>query len=310
MKPMIDHNPYPQPNSNTVCSWEGYLYFVYEREAMRIARENDYKGALSEDPTLCEYRFTNIRRRDDRMTQWFIEHLIQPFVNRQDLWFTLLIARLVNWPPTLQRLLANNVIPCEPKDFNPTLFSYTVESLKGDGKVFGNAYMVYPTMKDPGSLKSYRIAKHIIGDAVLKASQINYALWDAEMREPCIERFVAELSTVFGVSTFTAGQVAADLTYDPGHLGNAVDLYCYAPLGPGSQAGLNLLHKRKLTLSWNQADFNAALMEANEKIAEELDITDLTLHDVQNTMCEYSKYAKSTLKIARPRRLYTPELAY
>jgi len=62
---MIDHNPYPRPTAETVCSWPGYLYMVWEREAMRLAKENGHT-VLTEDPILARYRFTNIRRRDDR----------------------------------------------------------------------------------------------------------------------------------------------------------------------------------------------------------------------------------------------------
>lgn len=302
---MIEDNPYEQSTQNTVCTWEGYLYFVWEREAIRRYKELGRYATL--DTILLNYRFTNIRRRDDRMTQWMLKHLMQPFKKRADLWFTMLIARLVNWPPTLQSLLDYGVIPCNPIDFSPERFSEVVEDCKLEGKVFGSAYMIYPTMMDPGGKKSYAVAKYIIGDAVKQCDLIDNALWESE---PSVERFVTALSKVFGVSTFIAGQVAADLTYVDDHLDGASDLYSYAPLGPGSQLGLNLLLGHKRNHMWSQQEFNSTLMLANVKISDELDITDLTLHDVQNTMCEYSKYAQAVLGIKRPRRLYTSETAY
>ncbi len=302
---MIEDNPYEQPTQNTVCTWEGYLYFVWEREAIRRYKELGCYVTL--DIVLRDYRFTNIRRRDDRMTQWMLEHLMQPFKKRADLWFTMLIARLVNWPPTLQALLDCCVIPCNPIDFSPERFSEVIEDCKLEGKVFGSAYMIYPTMMDPGGKKSYAVAKYIIGDAVKQCDLIDNALWESE---PSVERFVTALSKVFGISTFIAGQVAADLTYVDDHLDGASDLYSYAPLGPGSQLGLNLLLGHKRNHMWLQQDFNSTLMQANAKIRDELDIIDLTLHDVQNTMCEYSKYAQAVLGIKRPRRLYTSETAY
>lgn len=232
---------------------------------------------------------------------------MQPFKKRADLWFTMLIARLVNWPPTLHALLNYGIIPSNPIDFSPERFSEVVEACKLGGKVFGSAYMIYPTMMDPGGKKSYAVAKYIIGDAVKQCDSIDNALWDDD---PSVERFVTTLSKVFGVSTFIAGQVAADLTYVDDHLSGAFDIYSYAPLGPGSQLGLNLLLGHKRNHMWSQQDFNKTLMLANAKIRDELDIADLTLHDVQNTMCEYSKYAQAVLGIKRPRRLYTSETAY
>jgi len=309
---MLDHNPYHRLTAETVCSWSGYLYFVYEREAIRLARENEYAGPLTEDPVLLKYRFTNIRRRDDRMTKWFITHLIEPAVEDGDenLWFTLLIARLINWPPTLQALLDAGVLPCTPESFDAEMFIETVEACKEDGaKVYGAAYMVYPTMMNPGGNKSESLAKYIIGSAIDYRRAIKSALFPA-YDEPSIERFVDSLSHCFGISTFIAGQVAADLSYTPGHFGEAVDLYTYAPLGPGSQVGLNYLHGKPLVHTWKQDDFNTALAEANERICEELDITDLTLHDVQNTMCEFSKYARTVLGTGNPRSTYKTETAY
>jgi hypothetical protein len=301
---MIDHNPYPQPDASTVCSWEGYLYFVFEREAMRIAKENGYAGELTNDQVLHDYRFTNIRRKDDRMSKWIIEHIIHPGTDNEHLWFTLLITRLVNWPPTLQALIDCCVIPCVPEKFDPVRFSEVIEDCKLDGKVFGSAYMIYPTMMEPGGTKSSAVAKYIIGDAVKKANYINSHLWE---HKPSVERMVTALSQCFGVSTFIVGQVVADLTYTGLDF---EDLYSYAPLGPGSQEGLNLLFGLKKHHMWSQSEFNYTLMQANVKIYNELDITDLTLHDVQNTMSEFSKYAKAVLGERRPRRLYSPETAY
>jgi len=308
---MRNSNPYPRPTAETVASWPGYLYMVWEREAMRIAKENGH-AVLTDDPVLARYRFTNIRRRDDRMTKWFIEHLIEPAVENGDrhLWFTLLIGRLINWPPTLQALLNADVIPCRPHEFDADRFSAVLEGQKAKGlKVYGEAYMCYPTMKDPGGIKSASIAKYIIGDAVKRAPDIHTQVW-APYEEPSIERAVEALSQCFGIGTFIAGQVAADMSYTPGHLGEATDLYSWAPLGPGSQRGLNFLYGKVLNHTWKQGDFNTALSEANLRVYNELDISDLTLHDQQNCACEFSKYVKAVQGLGKPKSTYRSQTAY
>jgi hypothetical protein len=309
---MIDVCPYPRPDAKNVTSLEGLLYFVWEREAVRVAKEGDWPlDQLTNDPVLKKYKFTNIRRRDDRVSQWIIEHLIQPNVGNKNLWFTLLIARLINWPPTLQALLDMNVIPCAPnplhsgRTFNAAEFSRVIEELKADKtKVYSGAYMVYPTKMDVGGNKSSAIAKHIIGDVIKNCESIYDSIW--ECGEPSIERFVEALSQCFGLSTFMAGQVAADLTYCE-HLSGAVDLYTYAPIGPGSSRGLNYLKGRRPFASWGQKDFNAALIEIRDQIVEQLHIEDMTLHDVQNVMCEFSKYCRCVLNEGVPKTIYKPE---
>jgi hypothetical protein len=288
---------------------EGLLYFIWEREAIRLARENGHSAPWTKDRVLDKYKFTNIRRSDDRVSQWVIDKLITPNSERADLWFTLLIARLINWPPTLQALIDKRVIPCTPQEFDADMFEHTLERIKNDGKkVYSGAYMLYPTKMEPGGNKSRAVAKYIIGSAVENAESINSSLWEAGATT--IERFVAELSKCFGISTFIAGQVAADLTYALGHLDTAEDLYSYAPVGPGSSRGLNYLLGKSPYATWKQKEFNAELSIVFSEIIDKLEIVDMTLHDVQNCMCEFSKYCRAVLSEGKPKTNYQPETEF
>lgn len=299
--------PYPKPNPTTVCSMPALLYFIWEREVIRIVREGGGERPYTTDPVLDKYKFTNIRRRDDRVTKWIIEHIIKPNENRQDLWFILLITRLINWPPTLQRLIDDGILFREAGDFNPQEFSESVERLKGEGKkVYSGAYMVYPTKMDPGGVKSLAVAKHIIAPVLNIGDEIDYALFRTL---PLISEFVSELSSSFGISTFMAGQVAADLTYCT-QLGSALDLNTYAPIGPGSSRGLNYLLNRSPSAGWTQDNFNSELIKVREAVIDELEIDDLTLHDVQNCMCEFSKYCRTVLGEGKPKTTYQPETEF
>jgi hypothetical protein len=309
---MRDTCPFPMPNADTVCSIEGLLYFIWEREAINLARENGHLAPWTKDPILAKYKFTNIHRRDDRGSQWIIDNLImaENYRERADLWFTLLIARLINWPPTLQALLNKNIIPCSPENFDADLFEHTLERIKNDGKkVYSGAYMLYPTKMEPGGNKSKAVAKYIIGSAIENAENIHMSLWNTE-HQMSIERFVTELSKCFGISTFIAGQVAADLTYAPGHLDEAVDLLTYAPIGPGSSRGLNYLNGNAPFATWKQADFNFELTHILNQVVDRLEIVDMTLHDIQNCMCEFSKYCRTVLGEGKPKTIYQPETEF
>ena len=301
---MIDTCPYSRPTPDNVTSIESLLYFVWEREAIRRAREAGLeRDQWTADPVFRRYKFTNIRRRDDRASQWVITHLTAPAVDSGDehLWFTLLIARLINWPPTLSKLLAAGVIPCAPYDFDSARFEAVLEAAKAEGKVYGDAYMLYPTKMEPGGNKSRAVAKYILGSAIAHADAIHMALWGTCETHHSVERLVKALSQCFGISTFIAGQVAADLTYTEL---NFDDLYTYAPVGPGSSRGLNYLHNRKPFAAWGQSDFNDALLSVNARVKSELHITDMTLHDQQNVLCEFSKYCRVVLGEGKPKSIY------
>lgn len=304
---MRDTAPAPMPTADNVCSIPSLLYFVWEREVIRIVKSRGGERPWTKDPVLDKYKFTNVRRRDDRVSRWIVDNIIAPNKERQDLWFILLITRLINWPPTLQHLINEDILFRSAGDFNPTEFSYAVENFKALGnKVYSGAYMVYPTKMDPGGVKSLAIARHIILPALDIGYEIDHVMFSDE---PRIEDFVRELSSGFGISTFMAGQVAADLTYCS-QLGEAVDLYSYAPIGPGSSRGLNYLLDRSPNAGWTTYGFNQELMKIREQIVNQLDITDLTLHDVQNVMCEFSKYCRTVLGEGKPKTIYQAERGF
>lgn len=302
---MRDTAPYPMPTASNVCSMPALMYFIWEREVIRIVKERGGERPWTKDPVLERYKFTNIRRRDDRVTRWVLENIIWPNDFREDLWFILLITRLINWPPTLQYLIDEGVLFRAAADFNPEQFSAAIEAYKDKGnKVYSGAYMVYPTKMDPGGVKSLAIAKHIIAPTLERAARIEKMLTRDDGAR--IEPFVNELARSFGISTFMAGQVAADLTYSS-YLGNAEDLYTYAPIGPGSSRGLNYLLNRAPSAGWTQQAFNQELMKIHDSVVWQLEIGDLTLHDVQNCMCEFSKYCRTVLGEGKPKTTYQPE---
>ena len=304
---MRDTAPYPTPTADNVCSMSSLLYFVWEREVIRIVKRRGGERPYTKDPVLAKYKFTNIHRRDDRVSRWIIDKVITPNEQRQDLWFILLITRIINWPPTLQHMIDKGVLFQAAGDFNIKRFSATLENFKALGnKVYSGAYMVYPTKMDPGGVKSFAIAKHIIQPALSLGYEIDHVLFG---REPKVESFVQELATGFGISSFMAGQVAADLTYCD-QLGKAEDLYTYAPIGPGSSRGLNYLLNRSPHATWTQSSFNGELIKVRDAIVGEVGIDDLTLHDVQNVMCEYSKYCRTVLGEGKPKTIYQPETEF
>jgi len=301
---MRDSAPYPMPDASNVCSLESLLYFVWEREVIRIVKERGGESPYTKDPVLGRYRFTNIRRRDDRVSRWVIENIIRPHEHDPHLWFMLLITRLINWPPALQHLIDDGMLFKKPKEFDPQTFSDSLEAYKAKrGKVYTGAYMVYPTKMDPGSVKSLAIAKHIIAPAAKLAEPLQSIIAEDK---PLLSDFVETLSTGFGISTFIAGQVAADLTYCA-QMSDAFDLYTYAPIGPGSSRGLNYLLNRSPNAGWTQEDFNTQLVIIWLAVVRELEIKDLTLHDVQNCMCEFSKYCRTVLGEGKPKSVYQPE---
>lgn len=299
-------NPFDRPRANWACM-DDILYWVWERETIRLGKLQGNAPPHTSDPILNKYRFCNVRRRDDRMTQWIMANLLDDprFGGENDMWFVSAIARYVNWPPSLAALAANGAIPERAEDFDPDVFIAVMDDLKEQGlKIWGAAYMLYPG-RETGSNKAETVARRFLEPLAKDAPNIRMSL-----SENRVEALVSQLTKYWGWNTFLAGQVAADLTYYPQELGNAEDLYDWAPIGPGSSRGLNRMLGRRLNASWKQGDFNRELKAIWKEIQEQIEIEDLTLHDVQNCMCEMDKYWRALNEEGAPRSLYKPETAY
>ena len=300
------NNPFNRPTEYKPCV-EDILYWVAEREAIRIHKLNGIDRKFwTQDPILQKYRFCNVRRRDDRMTQWMIRNMFDHITHGEDdMWFISAIARYVNWPPSLISLLVNGAIPAHAEEFDPHVFVSVMDDLKKQGlKCWGSAYMLYPG-RETGTSKGETVAFRYLLPLVEGAEGVREAV-----KSNRVENVVTELCKYYGWNTFLAGQVAADLTYFTDELGMAKDLYSWAPMGPGSQRGLNRLLEKPVNHNWLSVPFCEQLGIIWTEIAEQLDMEDLTLHDVQNVMCEMDKYWRTLAGEGSPRSLYVPETAY
>jgi len=278
--------------------------FVHEREQVRLNKESGFLQPYTLDPILSKYRFCNVRRKDDRVSKWLINYYYKNVSG--DVWFRALLARLINWPPTLLYLMDNLVIPHRAEDFNPYLFIEAMQALESKNeKLYSSAYIVYPTMVK-GNTKSVNLCEYIIKPTINMASQMRGAVASGS-----IMHTTNQLAEAFGIQTFIAGQVSADLTYLRGQLDNAIDLYSWAPMGPGSQRGLNRLYQRNITKKFTEKQFNQELINVRSVLIDSNNtFKDLTLHDCQNIMCEFDKYQRVKTGEGKPRQNYKPTLEF
>lgn len=288
-----------------------FVDFIREREAIRIRKEAGQPAPWTTDPILAKYRFCNVRRRDDRVSRWLLEHYYPKFSDlTDDVWFAAAVARLINWPPTLQYLLEEaEVIPFKALMFDPKKFAKALEDYHQHGggfKTYTGAYVLYAGGRNPkykGVIKSDFIAKHMLVSLYENRTAIKEGIAKKSVRNT-----TGALLGCFGLSSFMAGQVSADLTYLPGQLAEAEDLYTYAPQGPGSLRGLNRLTRKLLNAAWSQENFEEVLKSLHAKIS--LEGVPLTLHDYQNCLCEFDKYMRAFNGKGKPRSIYKPETAY
>ena len=296
-------NPFSIPVKGE-CKVEDIMYWCYEREVIRLQKVQGVEAPWTTDPILSAYRFCNVDRRDDRVTQWLIDNVYSKYSDMEDLWLIAIICRLVNWPPTLQKLF-ELYTPKYAEEFDAGYFASSLQYIADNSeKVYGGAYVTYPG-REPGVKKSEFFAYKVLPSLVERRELIRDAI-----NRNFVELSVLEMSSGFGVSTFMSGQAISDLTYVEGQLDKAEDLHTYAPQGPGSISGMNRLFDRAKGASWSKKDFNSNLIDVRNHLVSELGFDKLSLHSVQNVFCEMDKYWRVLNEEGRPRTKYTPETSF
>jgi hypothetical protein len=278
-------------------------YWITEREALRKRKESGAPQPWTKDPILSKFRFCNVRRNDDRVTRWVHDNWLQPFSGDPDLWFMMVVARLVNWPETLYELSAA-VLEGKKNDrvtWRPDVFVREMHARKANGhKVFSGAYIV--------STNGHKMDK-----AEYLAAKVLTPLWERQAAirpepEDTLAEFHYRLCQYDGMGSFMAAQVVADIKYDQqGPLWQCADWQTWAAPGPGSIRGLVRLLSgdcdpetiRLSEKAW-VVSFNKLWPLAQGWLKDGV----LTGQDLQNCLCEYDKYERVRLGQGTPRALY------
>lgn len=284
------------------------LYWVEEREKIRLARLAGLPQPWTSDPILHQYRFCNVRRRDDRVSRWIIESVIDPYADHPNLWVMLALARYVNWPDTILELMDEDLWPKDPKP-NWLKIGQLIDARAARGEqAWTGAYMIRAESNPKAEWYSWGKGRYVAQIVVARELWNKSSKILAALKTGRAEAVWASIAGRYGWGSFMAGQVVADYTYSP-LLSGAPDLYTWAPLGPGSKRGLNRLAGRELTAEISQAQAVDEMRELYKDIILDLSpaFGDITLHDVQNCLCELDKYLRAKLGEGRPRSNFKPQ---
>ena len=254
-------------------------YWIDEREAIRQRRAVGLLKPWSDDPVFQQYRFCNVDREDDKVTGWIRENWRKPYQYHPNLWFAMCIARLVNWPDTLQELGF-------PETWDPSRFVQVLQAREARGeKVWTGAYMIR--------------GSHIKGtDKPTWVAENLTSVWCAgEYPGPrgvdTLSMYHGRLMRHRGFGSFLSAQVVADLKHTR-WLCDAPDWWNWAAPGPGSTQGLNRIMGRPLETKVHPEQFIEEWKSVRRAVAPTLRSRRVTmcLQNWQNCGCEFDKYCR------------------
>lgn len=257
------------------------LYWVREREQVRLKKEAGLPKPWSDDPVFQTTYFCNVNRENDRVTKW-IRNFYSPRFIHPLFVHNIILSRFLNWPDTLEQIGYLEF-------WDPSYVKFALNNIKARGKVWGNAYVV-TTHGIPMDKIDYlcdRVMPSIAGNLspTLDVHNCEHCSW--------------QLKTIEGISTFMAGQVVADLKNTVGHpLTTAMDWWTFALPGPGSRRGMDWLCGEKIS----EREWHVQLASLQDKLYT--DGWHLCRQDIQNCLCEYDKWERVTNGTGRSKRGY------
>lgn len=261
-----------------------FLYWVKERELIRKLRNKGKPKPWTNDPILQTYRFCNVRRMDDSVSQWLMKQWYKPNYGHSNTLIACALARHINLPSTLSQVGF-------PEEWNPTQIKEIVRDIqKSNNTAYNSAYMVRGIETAD---KIEMIVDRVIQPLVDNPPTIN---------TNSIEQTVDSLLSYWGFSTFMAGQTVADMRWATP--GKWKDKRKWAAIGPGSRRGINRLFSRKVKGGLTQKEFNPELQYVIDMVDYNLPEVGERLEaiDVQNCLCEFDKYMRVKLGEGRPKR--------
>lgn len=259
-----------------------YLDFVHERHAVWIRRQIGLPGPWTEDPILRNYKFTNVFRVLDHGTQFVLRLLYEDEPSYDDALFRAFLYRYTNRPEPWERFYdKHGRFPSVADLQGQELLLQEWRSQKAAGlPIFGNAYKMFCGQENKGTDRltwAVRFARDVFTDGSFvrgfrtKATQADRLEY---------------LKTLPRVADFMGMQILTDIGYSPWLQADENE---FVVPGPGARRGAaELSYTRDLQ----------QLMDGLQLVVDcRVELPggahrNVSLMDVQNTLCEFSKYMR------------------
>ncbi len=264
---------------------ERFLYWIREREQIRLLRKKKKPKPWTDDSILQSYRFCNVVRMDDKVSRWLLKHWYKPNFDHPNMLIACALARFINLPTALE-------VIGFPKRWRPNAVKAKLRKHRDAGNnVFNGAYVV--SGKD-GLDKIESVVDFYV-------HPLKRCIVDTNSMEQTWTHVLGH----YGFGPFMAGQVVADLRW--AMKGKWRDRNRWAPIGPGSRRGLNRLLEQDIKTPIKQEEFEKRLrqMIVTCETFLPLELTNrMEAMDWQNCLCEFDKYSRALLGEGRPKQLY------
>ena len=273
-------------------AYDTYWRFAFERQNIFFNRKEGKNKPFTLDPILQEYKFTNVYRVCDRVSQYLIKHVIYGGSTRdrspENILFRIMLFKLFNKIETWQ-LLEYKFGDLSAGSFSVNTFKSFLDREMNKGRVlYSNAYMMASGCKEFDVTRKHH-AHLLLLEMMLKDNLASKLAGCEKMRDAYSLLLDYPL-----IGRFLAYQYATDLNYST--LTNFSEMEFTVP-GPGARDGIRkcfsslggLSETEIIKMMADRQDFEFERLGLKFK---KLGKRPLQYIDVQNIFCEVDKYCR------------------
>ena len=273
-----------------------YFYFIQKRMEIFWNRYNSILP-LTDDDVLQNYKFTNVYRALDRVSQYLIKNVIYNndiAFNEKDILFRILLFKIFNKIETWE-YLENKLGRISIDTFDLNKINDYLKIRKNNNPIFSNAYMMTGTHSKYNHL-TYKHEKWL---EMVKTEMLDGKVLDKIIKAKSFEEVYKLLRECSFIGDFLAYQYAIDFNYSP-VINFSEDSFVKA--GIGAIRGIKKCFEPLGNYTYEDAI--RYTQENFEKYQNKYGYTDfknlfgreLKLIDIQNCFCETDKI----LRVKKP----------
>ncbi len=270
--------------------FDSYWRFAAERQSVFFKRIHGEKYPWTNDPIIGKYKFTNVYRSTDRVSQYLIKNVIynSDLPNTpEEVVFRIFLFKLFNKIETWELLTKNfGTLTWEEYDFKK--FDKILDRTISSGQRIYSAAYIMPSVISMGYERKH--ANHLKLIEKIMTDELPDQLMSVRRMQDAFELIKA----LPGLGDFLAYQLLIDLNYSevinfsesefvvPGPGAKGGISKCFSDLG-----GLNLVEIIKLMTDRQEQEFERLGINFQNLFGRRLQLI-----DCQNIFCEVDKYSR------------------
>lgn len=270
--------------------FQTYWRFAAERQNILLRRLSGEAPPWTEDPVLKRYRFTNIYRVTDRVSQYLVSNVLYDAEwSNEDLFFRCILFKLFNKIETWQ-MLREEFGELRLANFTPKRWdSFLTDRMKNGIRLYSAAYI----MPSGGKISESPARKHSFHLSLLEQMLMD-GLPATIAAAPTMSNVYELLLSYNSIGPFLAFQYTIDLNYSTL---TDFDENDFVVAGPGARSGIVKCFDD--TCGFSSEKVIHHVTNRQERLTHSLGIEfpklfgrSLQPIDCQNLFCEVDKYAR------------------